>query len=253
MKIIDGFIFYNELELLKVRLEELYDTVDYFILVEGTLTFTGLAKPLFYNDNKHLYEKYNDKIIHIIVNDFPETNDPWIREHFQRNCIDRGIKQLNLNDNDVIMITDSDEIPNSKITHDIRNGILNIDKDSVYILQMCLYYYTLEWTVNRKWNHCKLLSFEKYKTINIPEKIRHFGDCKLIPDAGWHITYYGDFSFIHNKLQSFSEQQDNNDVNKNPEFINSCIKNGTLHFNNEKLVYIDKTTNKNLPYYFLKK
>ena len=56
---------------------ELYDTVDYFILAEGTLTFTGNSKELYYNNNKKLFLKYNDKIIHIIVDDFPKTTNPY--------------------------------------------------------------------------------------------------------------------------------------------------------------------------------
>jgi beta-1,4-mannosyl-glycoprotein beta-1,4-N-acetylglucosaminyltransferase len=69
MKLIDGFVFYNELGLLKYRLDTLYEIVDNFILVESTKTFSGNSKELFYEKNKHLYEKYQDKIIHIIVDD----------------------------------------------------------------------------------------------------------------------------------------------------------------------------------------
>ena len=71
MKIIDCFIFYNELDMLTYRLNILNDVVDYFVLVESNHTFVGKEKPLFYNENKHLFEKFNHKIIHIIVNDFP--------------------------------------------------------------------------------------------------------------------------------------------------------------------------------------
>ena len=71
MKIIDSFIFYNELDLLNYRLSILNDFVDYFILVESTHTFTGYPKKLFYNENKKLFDKFNQKIIHIIVDDFP--------------------------------------------------------------------------------------------------------------------------------------------------------------------------------------
>ena len=70
-KIIDCFTFYNEMDLLNYRLNILYNVVDYFIIVESTHTYVGKEKKLFYNDNKHLFEKFNDKIIHIIVDDFP--------------------------------------------------------------------------------------------------------------------------------------------------------------------------------------
>ena len=108
MKIIDCFVFYNEMDLLEYRLALLYDTVDFFILVESTHTYIGKEKPLFYNINKPRFAKYSDKIIHIIVSDFPykypeidyknnklyigfngnkddylENGEQWINESFQ--------------------------------------------------------------------------------------------------------------------------------------------------------------------------
>ena len=70
-KIIDCFTFYNELDMLTYRLNILNDIVDYFVLVEATHTHVGKEKPLFYKENKHLFEKFNHKIIHIVVDDFP--------------------------------------------------------------------------------------------------------------------------------------------------------------------------------------
>ena len=113
-KIIDCFIFYNELELLTYRLNILNDFVDFFVLVESTLTFVGKEKPLFYQENKHLFEKFNDKIIHVVVDDFPyknpniESREQWENERFQRNCISRGLNKLSLQNNDVNTNTDID-------------------------------------------------------------------------------------------------------------------------------------------------
>ena len=74
-KLIDCFIFYNELQLLLFRLEELYEIVDYFVLVESTVTFTGNAKPLYFEQHKELFHKYIDKIIHIVEEDKLQTNN----------------------------------------------------------------------------------------------------------------------------------------------------------------------------------
>ena len=65
--IVDCFTFYNELEMLYYRLSLLNDYVDHFVLVESNQTFAGNTKRLFYNENKHLFEKYNHKIIHVTV------------------------------------------------------------------------------------------------------------------------------------------------------------------------------------------
>ena len=58
MKIIDCFVFYNELEMLKYRLAVLNDYVDNFVLVEANQTYLGHPKPLFFNENRELFEKY---------------------------------------------------------------------------------------------------------------------------------------------------------------------------------------------------
>jgi beta-1,4-mannosyl-glycoprotein beta-1,4-N-acetylglucosaminyltransferase len=67
MKIIDCFTFYNELKLLEYRLNILYNIVDYFIIVEANQTHQGKSKKLYYNENKNRFEKFQDKIIHIVV------------------------------------------------------------------------------------------------------------------------------------------------------------------------------------------
>ena len=70
-KIIDSILFFNELDLLELRLEELYDHVDMFLIVESDKTFTGKPKPLFYKNNSKRFSKWSDKIHHYVVNDMP--------------------------------------------------------------------------------------------------------------------------------------------------------------------------------------
>ena len=77
VKIIDCFIFYNELDLLYYRLSTLYDIVDYFIIIESTHTFSGKEKKLFLNENLILFDKFKSKIIHLISKPlfiYPEIN-----------------------------------------------------------------------------------------------------------------------------------------------------------------------------------
>ena len=71
MKIIDTFIFYNEIELLTYRLSILNEYIDYFVLVEARYSFSGKPKELYYENNKDLFKKFNKKIIHIILDDLP--------------------------------------------------------------------------------------------------------------------------------------------------------------------------------------
>jgi beta-1,4-mannosyl-glycoprotein beta-1,4-N-acetylglucosaminyltransferase len=109
-----------------VDLKLLKDVVDYFVLVESTRTFTSNTKQLYYFENKSLFEKYSDKIIHVIVDDLPFLDNPtkdqiWKNEKFQRNCIQRGFDSLKLNEDDYIIISDVDEIPDPETLNYIKN------------------------------------------------------------------------------------------------------------------------------------
>ena len=111
MKIVDCFIFYNEIDMLLYRLETLNEYVDYFILVESKYTHSGKEKQIYYLENKHLFEIYDKKIIHILLDDFPykfpnidyTKNQQWDNEHYQRNAIKIGIDKLNLCDEDILL------------------------------------------------------------------------------------------------------------------------------------------------------
>ena len=86
MKIYDCFIFRNELDLLEIRLTELYNQVDYFVVVESTHTFQGAPKELILQNNWSRFQQWHDKMIHIVVDDMPLLGDAWQNEHHQRNC-----------------------------------------------------------------------------------------------------------------------------------------------------------------------
>jgi beta-1,4-mannosyl-glycoprotein beta-1,4-N-acetylglucosaminyltransferase len=110
MKIYDCFSYWDEDLLLDIRLNILNDYVDYFVIVEGNKTWQNNFKEFRFDINKFL--KFKDKIIYIQVKDLPDGNDPYSRENFQRNSILKGLK--NADSNDLIVISDLDEIPNPK-------------------------------------------------------------------------------------------------------------------------------------------
>jgi beta-1,4-mannosyl-glycoprotein beta-1,4-N-acetylglucosaminyltransferase len=239
MKIIDCFTFYNELDMLELRLIEMYDYVDYFVLVEATKTFVGNKKQLYYQDNKERYAKYNDKIIHIIVDDMPEDNNPWNLEHYQRRCIDKGISKLVLNEEDIIIIADIDEIIDTDIIIKIKNGIYNIMNAMLFALEQDMYYYNFNCINNNKWYHCKLLNYYTYKNIfkRDTEEIRMSNRFYNIQKGGWHLSCFGDVNFIINKIKNFSHQEFNNDIYLNDEKILNNIKNCKDVFNRNECVY----------------
>ena len=88
-KVFDCFPFYDELDLLEIRLNILNDVVDYFVLTEATRTFTGKPKPLHYDNNKVRFKKFEHKIRHVIVDDteFKPEIDAWQRGFDQKNSV----------------------------------------------------------------------------------------------------------------------------------------------------------------------
>lgn len=221
IQLIDCFIFYNELDLLTYRMNILNNIVDYFIIVESTHTHTGKEKPLFFNQNKHLFKQFKDKIIHIIVDDFPhkfpnincDNNDQWINEKFQRNAIPRGFNYINnLNPDDLIIISDLDEIPDPNTLNNVKKGDIKVD---FAILEMDLYYYNLNTQYTTKWHHSKIISYKKYKHLNLTcDNIRlhqYSQWVNTITNGGWHLSYFGDVNFIKNKIMNFAHQELNND------------------------------------------
>jgi|688.fasta_scaffold00441_37 beta-1,4-mannosyl-glycoprotein beta-1,4-N-acetylglucosaminyltransferase len=231
-KIIDCFTFYNELEMLKFRLDYLYDTVDNFVLLESTLTFSGKQKELYFQNNKHLYEAYKDKIIHVVVEDLP-LDDPsknaidnaWVREKLQRNLLDRGINQLQLTDNDIIVITDLDEIPDRN-TLALLKTIDRIE-NVPYALEQDMYYYNITCKRKAKWYHPKFVNFITYKNEfrRRADDIRMVGRHAVVKNGGWHLSYFGNVDFIQNKIKNFAHQEYNDDKYTNSDIIKKRINN----------------------------
>jgi len=262
MKFIDSFIFYNELDLLKYRLSILNEYVDYFILVESTHTFSGHTKQLFYNDNKYMFSQFNDKIIHIIVEDFPykipninyAVNQQWDNEYYQRNCIKRGLDRFDIQDKDIILTSDIDEIPDPTIFNKIKNNELIFNKDTLNRLALDMYYYNLNLRVGdgQNWHGIKLMTFKTYKSQGLTfQQMRcweHTHPVPLIPYGGWHLSYFGDINFIITKIQSFSHQEYNNDKYINKSELENKITKGINFIGGLNLQYIKIEDNKNLPF-----
>ncbi len=106
----DSFQFFNELDILKLRMNVLNDVVDYFVISESTVTFSGDPKPLYYNENKEMFKEFEHKIIHNIVDDTPMDCDAFMRDHHQKCAVARGLKDCK--PDDIVIFSDVDEIPN---------------------------------------------------------------------------------------------------------------------------------------------
>lgn len=225
----DCFTFFNELDLLELRLNILKDVVDKFVLVEATRTQNNQEKPLYYNENKERYKEFNDRIIHVIVDDFPNELGKWTIENHQRNCISRGLKECN--PDDLIIISDLDEIPNPELL----KTIVNPEKIIAFDLN-CFHHYVNNLTFGLPWDHgCKIVTYknfqkilnddgcdhgaldEKVNTGTTASKIRLYSGPrqKRYDNAGWHFSYLGKDEAVFKKMQAICE----GDVNVKQEAI----------------------------------
>ena len=215
----DCFTFFNELELLEIRLNELDDIVDKFVLVEATRTHTNKIKPLYFKENKEKFSKFTDKIIHIVVDDMPESNDAWVLENYQRNSIVRGLKDCN--SHDVIMISDVDEIPRSEVVLKVKYSF------GIKTLEQNFYYYYLNVLNNEIWRRGTKILFYKYLTT--PQEIRMMEAGPLIKNGGWHFSYLGGTKQIKSKIQSFAHQEFNSPKYTDIKKIEQRVKKDPLH------------------------
>ena len=124
----------------------------------------------------------------------------------------------------MIIISDLDEIPDLNTLDKIKKGDIIVD---INILEMDLYYYNLNTRYKDKWSLCKIISYKKYKELNITcNDIRNI-NCSKILNGGWHLSYFGDKYFIQNKIKNFSHQELNNshytDIEKIEERVTNFI------------------------------
>lgn len=239
MAIIDLFYFNNELDVLEIRLNILNDFVDKFVLVEAKETFSGVEKPLYYQENKERFSKWNDKIIHYVV----ENGDKdifkqailsqntgngeayWIREFYQKESAHKALRFCE--DDDIVFISDVDEIWRPKLAH------LNVQFGSIYKPVQLPYLYYLNQRTDEDWLGWTGTILARYGDIK-NSCINHLRTDGMTPytilgNSGWHFNAIGGKekkkkAFMHPvyenesewKRREFNMRKDESDL---PEYI----------------------------------
>jgi beta-1,4-mannosyl-glycoprotein beta-1,4-N-acetylglucosaminyltransferase len=155
-----------------------------------------------------------------------------LREIHQRNCIDRGIQRLQLNADDLILISDIDEIPNRDVLHTtLPADICGFSQD--------FYYYNFTCKNKSKWTHARVLKYRAYALIRKCQHIRGMR-APVIENGGWHLSYFGNAEFIANKIRNFMHQEYNLDVFTDLSNIQDKIDKGIDIFGrqNEEWIHV---------------
>ena len=225
-KIIDSFLFYNELDMLEFRLTELNEHVDYFIILESNFDFKGNKKESVFNLNKERFNLWKDKIILI---DCPELCPSLIEltKKSQKEFSDgyeinkdniifymtsklrEFLNSFNIDFEDMVMLSDIDEIPDFK-NLDSLEDLLNFD--SVFLKQKRFFWTTKYVDKDSCFGTCihqytKIL--QRPLTLKNSYKLKSttkFFNPTFI-SSGWHFSHFEDIEKVHEKLELLNGQQ----------------------------------------------
>ena len=223
-KVYDCFPFFNELDILELRLNELDGVVDKFVLVESVETFQGNLKPLYFKENIQRFEKFKDKIIHIV---FPKRvgGNTWKRERIQRNQIMQGLVQCE--PDDLILISDVDEIIRASKIPEIMHSIFVENNIAVTLLQPMYRFYMNAFDYT--WESARAISYRNLLRTS-PNELRQNPPFILgvIVDCGWHFTSIGGLQKHRLKTESFSHNERNNEEYKSQAYVDAWVQKCTI-------------------------
>lgn len=257
MKIIDSFMFFNEKDIAYLRIKELYDSVDFFVINELSTTHKGISRASCFWEDERLNQfkekiKYQfinidhryDQLFNINFKDSAHFIGSW-PEHEQRLRLMDQINDLNLNDEDIIMFSDCDEVPNKNKFGELQNY------DFVALNQMFFVHYINVYT-NKNVTGTIAIKYGKIKEINQNnynlglQILRRQKDyIPRIEDGGWHYSYMGGAKTMSEKVVSIYEGNPDSplkDENKCKEFINETIKNNKSPFSDMPLSILNTNT-----------
>lgn len=257
----DCFCFFNELDLLEIRLNELDAVVDTFVLVEAELTHNGDPKPLYFESNKNRFDKFLYKIVHIVVRkeEFAPAmagqtfqEQAWMRENIQRNAIAKGLK--NAQDDDLIMVSDLDEIPRATVVATAKEAIKDGEVVGL-ILNAYNFYANLRNASAPYWgNDPKMATIRTFKdeksyasslynhfilreinTGPTATRFRYIKPSRRLENAGWHFSYLGGIDAAVAKVKAFNEVglYGRDDLHKHVE---KCITSGKALFGGDRFL-----------------
>lgn len=269
--IIDTFLFNKDFNTLQIRLEELYEIVDLFVICESKFTFSGEPKPLYLSDNLQSIHRYRDKVRIVVESKKHLTSIPFIREIHQRKAISKFLTSIELESNDLIIYSDCDEIPRNTAISSLAG---NVECNALLEMRNFTNYLNMELG---SWTRARVVSGKNYKSIEgMREDIylysiketrkglkkfvtrvpyywttRNFYLWKLprffiprrieiIHDAGWHFNNLFSVSDILIKIDSSAHQELNNSRLRRDLFQRYSSGKDIYFGNQYKKVLIDK-------------
>ncbi|XP_020235923.1 uncharacterized protein LOC109815579 isoform X3 [Cajanus cajan] len=198
-RIYDAVLFSNELEILTLRWKELYPYITEFVLLESNSTFTGLPKPLVFNSNREQFRFVEPRLTYgTIGGRIKKGENPFVEEAYQRVALDQLLKIAGISDDDLLIMSDVDEIPSAHTLNLLR---WCDDIPSILHLQLKNYLYSFEFRVDYKSWRASIHRYQTGKT-----RYAHYRQSDdILADSGWHCSFcfrrISDFIF---KMKAYS-------------------------------------------------
>ena len=205
MAIYDCFQYFNEDHMIDLRMNILNDYVDKFVITGGNMTFSGLPKESHFLNNKDRFAKWEDKIILNQI-ELPDLEGPWHREIYSRNAM---VRPDIFNDDDLILMSDGDEIPNPEI---LEHASEWVSDDTHFTFEQSCYAYWINNLYSNKWFGSRAATYKHIKNTTVDD-IREGTEDEnkisgsIITNGGWHFTYLGNEDHIRQKINSFCDRQ----------------------------------------------
>ncbi|ERN13824.1 beta-1,4-mannosyl-glycoprotein 4-beta-N-acetylglucosaminyltransferase isoform X2 [Amborella trichopoda] len=198
-RVYDAVVFNNELDMLSIRWNELYPYITEFVLLESNSTFSGIPKPLFFKNNKEQFKYVESRLTYgMIGGRFKKGENPFVEEAYQRVALDRLLRFAGITDDDLLIMSDVDEIPSA---HTINLLRWCDDIPRVLHLRLKNYLYSFEFLVDDKSWRASVHRYQTGKT-----RYAHYRRTDdLLADAGWHCSFcfrhISEFTF---KMKAYS-------------------------------------------------
>ena len=231
-KVFDCVIFFNEVDLLKIRLNILDKFVDYFVICESNYDHRGKHKKL--NFDIKNFKKFEKKIIYVILEKFPEKLNAWQRQDYQRDFLINGLNKAD--SNDIILFSDVDEIPNLEIN--IDKIIKNLDKIGIFNQKVFYFKLNLRVMDYTTWEGTRILlkkNLQSFSWLRSNVKLKNlkynfwridkFKKIYEINDGGWHFSFLGSPETISSKIKSYTHSEYDTDEFTDLTKINDRINN----------------------------
>ena len=242
--LIDAFTYFNEKELVELRLKYLDPIVDHFVVIESNITFTGKEKkwnfPSVLKNNlkefshKIQYHQLNIKLDEIKTEeswiiDNIKGDDFWRIENYQRNYIKTVCKKFS--DDDILIISDLDEIPSIKKLKFILNS--DFRKIAPVALEQHLFHLDCNYLRLESWRG-SIVTTMKICNENSPQMFRRLRNrISHFTDGGWSFSSFGGYKRVREKIEAYAHSEHNNDKFKSAEHIAHCQRTGSDLFHRD--------------------